>query len=106
MSVILILTNCPDETSALALGTALVEERLAASFNLGAGIESAYRWNGKVARGPERPLLLKTRADLFDRVAGRIREIHPYETPAITGWIPDRVSDDYAAWIAAETASG
>ena len=101
--LVVIHTNCPDAVSARAIADTLIEERLVACANLLAEIESAYRWNGLVEREPERPLLVKTRAELFDRVAARIRDLHPYETPAIIGTVVDHVTDDYAAWIRTET---
>lgn len=105
MTVIFVQTNLPDFDGALFIGRTLVEERLVAGFNLGAMMESGYRWKGEIVRRCEWPLVLKTRDGLFHAVARRIVELHPYKTPAITASIPDRVSDDYAAWIAEATMS-
>ncbi|MBM9596167.1 divalent-cation tolerance protein CutA [Roseitranquillus sediminis] len=103
MRIVVLMTNCPDAASARRIAEALIAERLVACANLQPEIESAYHWKGEVAREPERPLLLKTRAALWERAAARIRELHPYETPAVLGTVPDFVTEDYAAWVEAET---
>lgn len=100
---LLIGTNCPDHETARAIAEALIAERLVACANIGAGIDSLYLWQGEVAREPEVPLLVKTRAELWDRVAARIRELHPYDLPEIVGTAPDRVDPGYAQWIRDET---
>ena len=98
-----ILTNCPDAETAERVALALVEEGFAACANIGAPIRSVYRWKGEVAREPETPLLLKTRDDLFEALTARLRELHPYETPAVLKIAVDAADPDYLAWIAAET---
>ena len=46
-------------------------------------IESHYVWKGEETAEPEVMLLVKTRADLFDRTIARIKALHSYETPEI-----------------------
>ena len=98
-----VLTNCPDAASAERIAEALIEERLAACANIGAPIRSLYRWKGGIAREPETPLLLKTRAELFAPLAARLKDLHPYETPAVLRLDVAEADADYLAWIAAET---
>lgn len=100
---LLIHTNCPDPETARTIAEALIAERLVACANFGAGIDSLYYWQGEVARETEVPLLVKTRPELWDRVAARIRELHPYNLPAILGTLPDRIDPGYAQWIRDET---
>ncbi|MEM9010446.1 MAG: divalent-cation tolerance protein CutA [Pseudomonadota bacterium] len=103
MDVIEVWTNCADRAEARRIGDALVEERLVASANVYAEIESRYHWKGEVVAATEVPLLLKTTAALGDAVEARIRAPHSYETPAILRRRVDEVNDDYSAWIFAET---
>ena len=103
MRIVIIHTNCPDAESARHIADVLIAERLAACSNLFAEIESAFHWKGAVEHEAERPLLLKTRAELFEQAADRIRQLHPYETPEIVGVVPEYVSQHYADWIRAET---
>jgi periplasmic divalent cation tolerance protein len=102
MSLIIVRITCPDRETARRIAAILVAERLAACAHLGAEIESTYWWQGRVETARETPLLLNTRAALFDATAARVRALHPYELPAIVGH-PIEATGDYAAWVAAET---
>jgi periplasmic divalent cation tolerance protein len=95
--------NCPDVATARALAEALVGRRLAACANIGAPIESVYHWQGRVERAAEVPLTLKTAARLFPALAEAARALHPYETPSILAHPVAAVTDDYRAWVVAET---
>jgi uncharacterized protein involved in tolerance to divalent cations/catechol 2,3-dioxygenase-like lactoylglutathione lyase family enzyme len=100
-----VTTTCPDRASAEAIAAALVADRLAACVHVEPEIESRYRWRGRVETAREIPLLIKTRAGLFEAVAAAIRARHPYETPAILGTPLPLASADYRAWIVAETGA-
>jgi periplasmic divalent cation tolerance protein len=95
--------NCPTLAVAETIATALVGERLAASANIHAEILSIHHWKGRVERAREVPLVLKSRAVLFDRIVRRVRDLHPYEIPPITGYTPACVSEDYLAWLEQES---
>jgi len=95
--------NCPDAATARALAEALVARRLAACANVGAPIESLYHWRGRVEQAAEVPLTLKTAARLFPALAEAARALHPYETPSIVAHPVAAVTDDYRAWVIAET---
>jgi periplasmic divalent cation tolerance protein len=95
--------NCPDLATARALAEALVGRRLAACANLGSPIESLYHWKGRVERATEVPLTLKTAAALFPALAEATRALHPYETPSIVAHPVAAVTEDYRAWVIAET---
>jgi uncharacterized protein involved in tolerance to divalent cations/catechol 2,3-dioxygenase-like lactoylglutathione lyase family enzyme len=101
--LIAVTTTCPDRATAEAIAETLVADRLAACVHLQPEIESRYRWRGRVETAREIPLLIRTRAGLFEAVAAAIRARHPYETPAILAQPLPLASDDYRAWIGAET---
>lgn len=105
MTILDVWINCPDQQTAKAIAQALVERRLAACANIHAEIDSLYWWNGALERGREVPLLIKTRPDLFERVAEAARKLHPDETPAIHGVEVAAVTADYLAWLQRETGS-
>ncbi len=96
--------NCPDAACARVIGEACVDARIAACANILAPIESVFRWQGKLEQARETPLLLKTRADLFDRVCAQVRELHPYDVPAITAMDLPHADAGFAEWVIAETA--
>ena len=92
-----------DQDEAERIARALVEERLAACVNVLGSVSSTYRWQGQVERATEVSLVAKTRRDLFDKLAARVRALHSYETPAIVAWPIVAGDSAYLAWIADET---
>lgn len=102
MQLVEIRINCPDRASATRIAERLVAERLAASANIGNGIDSIYHWRGAIEHAPEVPLVLKTRADLFPAVAAEAAALHPYEVAAITA-TAFVATQSYGDWIVAET---
>ncbi len=99
MQAISIDVTCPDEATAREISDALIGRRLAACCRIGPPVESRYWWKGAIERADEVPLAIKTRADLFDAVAEAIRQLHPYETPAILA-TPLRADEATLRWIA------
>jgi len=102
---LLVLTNLPDEASAHALATALIEARLAACVNILAPCRSVYRWQGRIEDATEVPLLIKTTAERYAALEAAIRAQHPYELPEIIAVPVDRGLPDYLAWLSLETRS-
>jgi len=82
MTHTLILTTCPDRTSAEKLANTLVSEGLAACVQR-FPVESIYLWQDKICNDNEIVLLIKTKAELFERISACIQENHPYELPEI-----------------------
>jgi periplasmic divalent cation tolerance protein len=80
---LLVLTNCPDPSSADRIALALVENGLAACVNRLAPAESVYRWQGAVERATEHPLLIKTTRERYGDLEQAIRALHPYDVPEI-----------------------
>ena len=76
-----------------------MREELAACVQL-APIESWYRWQGKIERGPETLLHIKTMAHLADEVEQRIRALHSYDVPEVVVVPITGGSADYLEWIA------
>ena len=82
------------------LAEALVDERLAACAQVIPGVRSTYVWEGAVESADEVLLLLKTRDDLFDALAARVWELHPYDVPEVVAVPLTHLSPSYAAWLA------
>jgi periplasmic divalent cation tolerance protein len=101
--LLVVLTSFPDADQARQAARVLVEERLAACVSLLPGAESIYRWQGSVETATEVLSLIKTRTGLYDRLAARLGELHPYEVPEILALRPDQVSPAYRQWLLAET---
>jgi periplasmic divalent cation tolerance protein len=98
---ILILSAVSSKEEARRIGSSLVDEKLAACVQIVAGLESIYVWKGKLCNEPEWLLLIKSRADLFDAAAARIRSLHSYDIPEIVAIHITRGSADYLGWMKA-----
>jgi periplasmic divalent cation tolerance protein len=97
--VLIILTTWPDAEKARAAARTLVEEKLAACANLVPGVESIYRWEGKVETSAEILMIVKTTIARYQALEDLIRTLHPYEVPEIVSL---RVADglpSYLRWV-------
>lgn len=101
---IVILTTCPDESTANRIAAALVREGLAACVNRLAAFRSTYRWQGQVQDEPEVLLLIKTAGHRYGAVEMRLKALHPYAIPEIIALPVVAGSGDYLAWLARESA--
>jgi periplasmic divalent cation tolerance protein len=104
-AAILVLTNVPGRAVATELAQALLADRIAACVNIGGPVESIYHWRGRIEKGEEVPVAIKTRSALYSKVEDALRKIHPYDTPEIIA-IPIVDGDArYLDWLAAETSA-
>jgi periplasmic divalent cation tolerance protein len=104
MEPILVITNLPDEASAMALARKLVDERLAACVNVFDGCTSVYRWQGKKESAREVPIFIKTLAQHYAQLEQLINAMHPYELPEIIAVPIGNGLPAYLKWIADETS--
>ena len=102
MIFVYITTATPDE--ARAIGRTLIDERLAACVNIIGAMTSIYRWEGAITEDQETIMIVKTRAELFNDLASRVREIHSYRVPCIVEIPLGRIEGGYLGWLTAETA--
>ena len=94
----MVISTCADKESAKQIAAALIEARLAACVQL-FPIESMYNWQGKLCNDSETVMFIKSRTELFDKIAATIKENHTYEVPEI---IQIPITDglpDYLKWI-------
>ena len=102
--VVLVYTTYPSLVEAEKAGRDVVEQRLAACVNILPGMVSHYWWEGKIERGEEVVMILKTRASLAARMSEAVKASHPYTTPAILVLPLESVDATYLRWLLAETA--
>ncbi|HVQ39096.1 MAG TPA: divalent-cation tolerance protein CutA [Pyrinomonadaceae bacterium] len=100
-AAIAVLITAPNSDEAAKLAEMLVGRRLAACVQILPGIESVYRWQGKIERQPEVLILVKTTRARFDELERGVRAIHSYETPEIVGWPLTLGSAPYLEWLSA-----
>ncbi|HVF92392.1 MAG TPA: divalent-cation tolerance protein CutA [Blastocatellia bacterium] len=102
-SELIAFVTAPDEGEATRLAEALVSERLAACVNIVGGIESIYRWEGKIARDREVLLIIKTTGERYDALERRVKELHSYTTPEVIAFSVERGSREYLDWLRRST---
>ncbi|GAB1232582.1 divalent-cation tolerance protein CutA [Ferrigenium sp. UT5] len=101
--VLLVLTNLPDRGTAERIAAALVTARVAACVNILPGCTSMYRWQGKLERADEVPVLIKTTREAYARLEDSLRALHPYELPEIVAIAVTAGLPSYLNWVAQET---
>lgn len=101
MTVVSVYCVFANVAEAERIGRTVIERRLAACINILAPCRSIYRWEGGVETAEEVPAILKTSADAVDRLMTTIAEMHSYSVPAIAVLPIERLSSDYADWVAA-----
>jgi periplasmic divalent cation tolerance protein len=101
---VLVYTTYPSIVEAEEAGRAIVAQRLAACVNILPGMISHYWWEGKIDRGEEVVMIIKTRASLAEDVSRAVKAKHSYSTPAVLVLPVESVDPAYHAWIVKETS--
>ena len=97
--ILTVFTTWPDLATARAAAHALVEERLAACGNIVPGVESVYRWEGKVETSAEVLVIFKTVIVSYPAFATRLRALHPYAVPEVLALRVADGSPAYLRWV-------
>lgn len=95
----IVLSTAGSAEEARKIASHLVEHGLAACVNIVPGIESIYRWQGKVETGEEWLLLIKTTAVKFPEVRDAIQQLHSYDVPECIAINIEDGSPEYLRWI-------
>ncbi|MEN9886604.1 MAG: hypothetical protein RL758_1182 [Pseudomonadota bacterium] len=98
MPFLLVITTVSQADDAQRLAHALVDEGLCACAQI-ERIDSIYRWQGEVVQAPEWRVLFKTALDRYAQVEQRLRELHPYELPAIYSLQPKHALPAFSDWV-------
>lgn len=96
---VIILVTAASRRECKKIAKHLVEAKLAACVNITQGIESIYRWEGKIADDKEFLMLIKSTRELFPEVKHAISQIHSYHTPEIICLPIIDGSRNYLQWL-------
>jgi len=96
---LVVFVTSSDTGEAARLADTLVSEQLAACVNVVPGIESVYRWEGKITRDIETLLIIKTTDARYAELERRIKELHSYTTPEVVAIRIERGSEQYLNWL-------
>lgn len=104
MAAFLVYMTAASTEEAQTIGRVLVEERLAACVNILGAAQSIYRWKDGVETAAEVAFIAKTRADRFEALTKRVKELHSYDTPCIVALPVVSGNPGFLEWIAASAA--
>ena len=100
---VLVLVTAPDLKTARSLAKAALQARLVACANLVPKIESRYWWKGKLERGNEVLMVLKTSQNKLASLEQCILANHPYDTPEFLVLRLDKGTERYLTWLGQTT---
>jgi len=103
---LVVLVTVPTLAVARSIARAVLSAHLAACVNIVPGVESHYRWQGKLERGRELLLVIKTSRARWASMAEVVRAKHPYDTPEIVALPLEAGSMQYLAWLDASLKDG
>jgi periplasmic divalent cation tolerance protein len=99
--LLIVYVTCPaDESEKIA--ETLVNEKLAACVNI-LPAKSIYVWDNKLCRDEENLMIIKTLANIFEKLEARIKQLHSYTTPEIVAIKAEAVQKDYLKWVHEQT---
>jgi periplasmic divalent cation tolerance protein len=98
-----VLSTVPNEQVGEKIARALLEEHLVACVNIVPGVRSLYRWQGAIQDEQELLLVIKTRADRYEKLEQRLKELHPYDVCEVLAFDVAAGAKTYLDWILAET---
>lgn len=95
----MVFVTAPDIDTGRRIARSVVEAGLAACVNMLPGVESHYRWEGKLECGQEVLLLMKTTLEKLTDLESKVLAEHPYDTPEFVVTAIEGGNDRYLAWL-------
>ena len=102
--IVVVLVTCPTPAVGRRLARELVRLRLAACVNVLPGVESVFRWQGKVDRSREALLVIKTTRARLARLTRTVVALHPYDLPEVIALPLIAGHPPYLRWVASSVA--
>ena len=95
----LYLTTVQTKKEAQAIARELLKYKAAACVNIIDKISSVYMWENKVCTDDECLMVIKSRADMYEKVQKIVLTLHKYDLPELIE-IPITCGfEDYLGWI-------
>jgi periplasmic divalent cation tolerance protein len=101
--LLLVMTSLPNGEAAKVLAKQVIDAHLAACAQIQTGVQSIYRWEGRLCEEQEVLLVAKTTAEQWPAISAFIKQNHPYDVPEIIAQPITHSDTDYAQWVIAET---
>lgn len=97
----------PSRAEAEQIGRMLVEKELAACVNIIPGMESIYRWKGRIETSQECVLIAKTTRRNMARLTHAVKQAHSYEVPCVVALTvtEQEGNEEYLTWLLRESGT-
>jgi len=96
---VVVLVTTANKEEAEKIVNSLLEAKLIACGNIVSHVTSLFRWAGRIEKAEECLVFLKSRIDLFERIAESVKTLHSYEVPEIIAFEITNGSEDYLNWL-------
>lgn len=94
-----VLVTAGSLPEARRLAKRVLQKKLAACVNLVPKVESWYWWKGKVTRGRETLLVIKTGTVQLKKLSSLIKSLHSYEVPEFLALPIQSGERTYLQWL-------
>ena len=95
----IVLVTCASIIEARRIGRSVAAKKLAACANIVRGVESVYRWKGKVERAQEVLVVMKTTAARLRELEREVKRLHSYDVPEFIVLPVVAGSLEYLKWV-------
>jgi periplasmic divalent cation tolerance protein len=95
----IVFVTAANKEEARKISRALLRLKLCACVNILSGIESFFRWKGKINKAAEVLLIIKSRKDKVPKLIKLVKSIHSYEVPEIISLPITAGFKPYLNWI-------
>ena len=96
---IIVLVTTSSKQEAEKITQHLLDLKLIACGNIVGPVSSIFRWSGKTEKAEEYLTIMKTRKDLFNKLAVAVKTLHSYEVPEILALPVVEGAKTYLDWL-------
>ena len=96
---IVVMVTTASKQEAEKIAQCLLKEKLIACANIIGPVSSLFHWSGKIERAEEYLIFMKSRKDLFRKLAEAVKALHSYEVPEVIALPIVEGSKAYLDWL-------
>ena len=96
---IIVTVTTTNKQEAENIAQHLLKEHLIACANLIGPVSSIFHWTGKIEKAEEYLIVMKSREDLFEKLAETVKALHSYKMPEILALPIVDGSRAYLDWL-------
>lgn len=104
MTLMLVYATAPDAKTAEGIAHVLLDKKLVACVNIIPGVQSVYRWKGKIETSTEVVMIIKTTIDAWPKLQQEFSQNHPYTLPSLSAYVAHDAWPDFTGWVHQEIA--